>query len=114
VVGRRVIHQLSRFGAARAPPPPPMDISRSPDAGLIAGHIISAAAAAAADEPRRRRSKRRSTDEKRAAAAASLSRCDDASPAFPADDGWRRGVVVSGVRQRTKLTHVGPGYNWDG
>jgi len=28
--------------------------------------------------------------------------------------GWRRGVVVSGVRQRTKLTHVGPGYNWDG
>ena len=26
---------------------------------------------------------------------------------------WRRGVVVSGVRQRTKLTHVGPGYNWD-
>jgi len=28
--------------------------------------------------------------------------------------GWRRGVVVSGVRQWTKLTHVGPGYNWDG
>ena len=28
--------------------------------------------------------------------------------------GWRCGVVVSGVRQRTKLTHVGPGYNWDG
>ena len=27
---------------------------------------------------------------------------------------WRRGVVVSGVRQGTKLTHVGPGYNWDG
>ena len=27
---------------------------------------------------------------------------------------WRRGVVVSGVRQWTKLTHVGPGYNWDG
>jgi len=27
--------------------------------------------------------------------------------------GWRRGVVVSGVRQWTKLTHVGPGYNWD-
>ena len=26
----------------------------------------------------------------------------------------RRGVVVSGVRQWTKLTHVGPGYNWDG
>jgi len=26
---------------------------------------------------------------------------------------WRRGVVVSGVRQWTKLTHVGPGYNWD-
>ena len=25
-----------------------------------------------------------------------------------------RGVVVSGVRQWTKLTHVGPGYNWDG
>jgi len=44
VVGRRVVHQLSRFGAARAPPPPPMDISRSPNAGLIAGDIISAAA----------------------------------------------------------------------
>ena len=28
--------------------------------------------------------------------------------------GWRRGVVISGVRQCTKLTHVGPGYNWDG
>ena len=28
--------------------------------------------------------------------------------------GWRRGVVVSGVRQWMKLTHVGPGYNWDG
>ena len=28
--------------------------------------------------------------------------------------GWRRGVMVSGVRQWTKLTHVGPGYNWDG
>jgi len=28
--------------------------------------------------------------------------------------GWRRGVVVSRVRQWTKLTHVGPGYNWDG
>ena len=28
--------------------------------------------------------------------------------------GWRRGVVVSGVRRWTKLTHVGPGYNWDG
>ena len=28
--------------------------------------------------------------------------------------GWRRGVVVSGVRQWTKLTHVGPGYNWNG
>ena len=28
--------------------------------------------------------------------------------------GWRRGVVVSGVHQWTKLTHVGPGYNWDG
>jgi len=28
--------------------------------------------------------------------------------------GWRRGVVVSGVRQWTKLTHVGPGYNCDG
>ena len=28
--------------------------------------------------------------------------------------GWRRGVVVSGVRQWTKLTHVRPGYNWDG
>ena len=28
--------------------------------------------------------------------------------------GWRRGVVVSGVRQWTKLTHVEPGYNWDG
>ena len=28
--------------------------------------------------------------------------------------GWRRGVVVSGVRQWTKLTHAGPGYNWDG
>jgi len=28
--------------------------------------------------------------------------------------GWRRGVVVSGVRQWTKLTHVGTGYNWDG
>jgi len=27
---------------------------------------------------------------------------------------WRRGVVVSGVRQWTKLTHVGTGYNWDG
>ena len=27
---------------------------------------------------------------------------------------WRRGVVVSGVRRWTKLTHVGPGYNWDG
>ena len=27
---------------------------------------------------------------------------------------WLRGVVVSGVRQWTKLTHVGPGYNWDG
>ena len=27
---------------------------------------------------------------------------------------WRRGVVVGGVRQWTKLTHVGPGYNWDG
>ena len=27
--------------------------------------------------------------------------------------GWRRGVEVSGVRQWTKLTHVGPGYNWD-
>jgi len=27
---------------------------------------------------------------------------------------WRRGVVVSGVRQWTKLTHVGPGSNWDG
>ena len=26
----------------------------------------------------------------------------------------QRGVVVSGVRQWTKLTHVGPGYNWDG
>ena len=26
--------------------------------------------------------------------------------------GWWRGVVVSGVRQWTKLTHVGPGYNW--
>ena len=26
---------------------------------------------------------------------------------------WRRGVVVSGVRQWMKLTHVGPGYNWD-
>ena len=25
----------------------------------------------------------------------------------------RRGVVVSGVRKWTKLTHVGPGYNWD-
>ena len=25
-----------------------------------------------------------------------------------------RGVVVSGIRQWTKLTHVGPGYNWDG
>jgi len=24
------------------------------------------------------------------------------------------GGVVSGVRQWTKLTHVGPGYNWDG
>ena len=28
--------------------------------------------------------------------------------------GWRRGILVSGVRQWTKLTHVGPGYNWDG
>ena len=28
--------------------------------------------------------------------------------------GWRRGVVVSGVRQWTKLTHVGSCYNWDG
>ena len=28
--------------------------------------------------------------------------------------GWRRGVVVSGVRQWTKLTHAAPGYNWDG
>ena len=28
--------------------------------------------------------------------------------------GWRRGVVVSRVRQWTKLTHVGPGYNWYG
>jgi len=28
--------------------------------------------------------------------------------------GWRRGVVVSGVRRWTKLTHVGPGYYWDG
>ena len=28
--------------------------------------------------------------------------------------GWRRGVAVSVVRQWTKLTHVGPGYNWDG
>ena len=28
--------------------------------------------------------------------------------------GWRRGIVVSGVRQWTKLTHVGRGYNWDG
>ena len=28
--------------------------------------------------------------------------------------GYRRCVVVSGVRQWTKLTHVGPGYNWDG
>ena len=27
---------------------------------------------------------------------------------------WRHGVVVSGVCQWTKLTHVGPGYNWDG
>jgi len=27
--------------------------------------------------------------------------------------GWRRGVVVNGVRQWTKFTHVGPGYNWD-
>ena len=27
--------------------------------------------------------------------------------------GWQRGVVVSGVRQWAKLTHVGPGYNWD-
>ena len=27
---------------------------------------------------------------------------------------WRRGIVVSGVRQWTKLTHVGTGYNWDG
>ena len=27
---------------------------------------------------------------------------------------WRRGVVVSGVRRWTKLTYVGPGYNWDG
>jgi len=26
----------------------------------------------------------------------------------------RRGIVVSGVRQWTKLTHVGPSYNWDG
>jgi len=26
---------------------------------------------------------------------------------------WRRGVVVNGVRHWTKLTHVGPGYNWD-
>ena len=25
-----------------------------------------------------------------------------------------RGIVVSRVRQWTKLTHVGPGYNWDG
>ena len=25
----------------------------------------------------------------------------------------RRGIVVSGVLQWTKLTHVGPGYNWD-
>ena len=31
-----------------------------------------------------------------------------------ADRHWRRGAVVSGVRQWTKLTHVGPGYNWDG
>ena len=31
-----------------------------------------------------------------------------------AHHGGRRGVVVSGVRQWTKLTHVGPGYNWDG
>ena len=29
------------------------------------------------------------------------------------EHGWRRGVVVSGVRQWTKLTHVGSGYNWD-
>ena len=28
--------------------------------------------------------------------------------------GWRHGVVVSRVRQWTKLTHVRPGYNWDG
>ena len=28
--------------------------------------------------------------------------------------GWWRGVVVSGVRQWTKLTQVGPCYNWDG
>ena len=27
---------------------------------------------------------------------------------------WRRSVVVSRVRRWTKLTHVGPGYNWDG
>jgi len=28
--------------------------------------------------------------------------------------GWRCGVAVSRVRRWTKLTHVGPGYNWDG
>ena len=28
--------------------------------------------------------------------------------------GWRRGVVVSGVRRWTKLMHIGPGYYWDG
>ena len=33
---------------------------------------------------------------------------------FRAFTGWRRGVVVSGVRRWTKLTHVGPGYYWDG
>ena len=37
------------------------------------------------------------------------------SPHCPAlvTPSWRHGIVVSGVRQWTKLTHVGPCYNWD-
>ena len=38
----------------------------------------------------------------------------DADASEYSTPGWRRGVVVSGVRQWTKLTHVGPGYNCDG
>ena len=39
---------------------------------------------------------------------------NDSDSSTATTHGWRRGIVVSGVRQWTKLTHVGPGYNWDG